>query len=58
MQMAELITVRSLMKMRVLENIPLESSISLQELSKKTGAQDSLLGLFPPSSSLKDVCIS
>lgn len=50
MQMAELVAIRSLMKMRVLENIPLESAISLQELSKKTGAQDSLLGSFPPSS--------
>ena len=50
MQMAELVAIRSLMKMRVLENIPLESSISLQELSKKTGAQDFLLGSFPPSS--------
>jgi len=58
MQMAELVAIRSLMKMRVLENIPLESSISLQELSKKTGAQDSLLGSFPPSSSLKGMCIS
>jgi hypothetical protein len=48
MQMAELIAIRSLMKMRVLENIPLESAISLQELSAKTGAQDSLLGSFPP----------
>ena len=57
MQMAELVAIRSLMKMRVLENIPAESSISLQELSEKTGAQDSLLGSFSPSSLLKGVCI-
>ena len=53
MQMAELIAIRSLMKMRVLENIPPEGSISLRDLSRKTGAQDSLLGSFPVCSFLR-----
>jgi len=33
-----------LMKMHALDEIPVEGSISLKELSKKTRAQDSLLG--------------
>lgn len=32
------------MKLKVLDAIPLEGSISLQDLSAATGAQDSLLG--------------
>lgn len=44
--MAELIAIRTFMKLKVLETIPLTRSISLQELSKATGAQESLLGIF------------
>jgi hypothetical protein len=33
------------MKLKVFEAIPLTGSISLQNLSKATGAQDSLLGI-------------
>jgi len=33
------------MKLKVLDAIPETGSISLEELSKKTGAQDSLLGM-------------
>jgi hypothetical protein len=42
--MAELIAIRTFMKLKVLENIPETSSISLQNLAKATGVQDSLLG--------------
>lgn len=48
-KMAELIALRSLMKVRVLENISSEGSISLREPSQKTGAQKSLLGSFDPT---------
>lgn len=42
--MAELIAIRSFMKLKVLDAIPEIASISLQALSKITGVQDSLLG--------------
>jgi len=43
--MAELVAIRTFMKLRVLDAIPRTGSISLQDLSKATGAQDSLLGM-------------
>lgn len=42
--MAEGIAIRTFIKLKVLEAIPLSGSISLQDLSKITGAQESLLG--------------
>lgn len=42
--MAELVAIRTFMKLKVLEAIPLEGGISVQDLSKATGAQESLLG--------------
>lgn len=42
--MAELIAVRTFMKHKVLDAIPQNGSISLQDLAKATGVQDSLLG--------------
>lgn len=36
------------MKLKVLEKIPLEGSISLGDLAKATGAQESLLGDYIP----------
>jgi len=43
--MVELVAIRTFMNLRVLDAIPRTSSISLQDLSKATGAQDSLLGM-------------
>jgi hypothetical protein len=37
------------MKLKVLDKIPLDGSISLQDLAKATGAQESLLGKANPS---------
>lgn len=45
LQMAEVIAVRTFMKLKVLDAIPKEGSISLEDLSKATGVQDSLLGM-------------
>jgi len=45
--MAELIAIRTFMKLRVLEAIPETGSISLAELAGKTGVQPSLLGELP-----------
>lgn len=42
--MAEAVAIRTFMKLKVLEAIPATGSISLQDLSKATGAQESLLG--------------
>jgi hypothetical protein len=42
--MIELVAIRTLMSLHVLEKIPQDGSISLQELSEATGAQDSLIG--------------
>jgi hypothetical protein len=42
--MAEAIAIRTFIKLKVLEAIPETGSISLQDLSKATGVQDSLLG--------------
>ncbi|KAK1780272.1 hypothetical protein QBC45DRAFT_431795 [Copromyces sp. CBS 386.78] len=41
--MAEIIAIHTLMKLKILEAIPQTGSISLEDLSKATGAQDSLL---------------
>jgi hypothetical protein len=46
--MAEVVAIRTFMKLKVLEKIPLEDSISLQDLAKATGAQESLLGDYIP----------
>ena len=48
LQMAELIAVRTFMKHKVLDAIPQDGPISLQDLSKATGVQDSLLGKTVP----------
>lgn len=42
--MAELVAIRTFIKLKVLDAIPKEGQISLEELSKATGVQDSLLG--------------
>jgi hypothetical protein len=47
-QMAEVVAIRTFMKLKVLEKIPLEGSISLGDLAKATGAQESLLGDYIP----------
>jgi hypothetical protein len=47
--MAELIAIRTFMKLKILEKIPLNGSISVQELAKATGAQESLLGNINPA---------
>jgi hypothetical protein len=44
--MTELVAIRTLLKLKALENIPVDGSISLQALAKATGAQESLLGLL------------
>ncbi|KAK3322662.1 S-adenosyl-L-methionine-dependent methyltransferase [Apodospora peruviana] len=43
LNMAELIAIRTFIKLKVLDAIPKTGSISLEDLSKATGAQDSLL---------------
>jgi hypothetical protein len=48
MKMVELAAIRTFMKLKILEAIPLTGSISLQELSKATRAQESLLGMLKP----------
>jgi hypothetical protein len=42
--MAEAVAIRTFMKLKVLEAIPATGSISLHDLAKATGAQESLLG--------------
>jgi hypothetical protein len=44
--MAELIALRTFIKLKVFVAIPESGSISLADLSKATGAQESLLGEF------------
>jgi hypothetical protein len=41
--MAELIAVRTFMKLKVLDVIPATGSISLQDISNATGAEESLI---------------
>ncbi|KAK3385232.1 hypothetical protein B0H63DRAFT_522574 [Podospora didyma] len=41
--MTQLVAVRTFMKLRVFNDIPKTGSISLEDLSKATGAQESLL---------------
>ncbi|KAK3682769.1 S-adenosyl-L-methionine-dependent methyltransferase [Podospora appendiculata] len=43
LNMAELVAIRTFIKLKVLDAIPRTGSISLEDLSKATGAQDSLL---------------
>ncbi|KAF4964685.1 hypothetical protein FSARC_7392 [Fusarium sarcochroum] len=43
LNIAELVAIRTFMKLKVLDAIPATGSISLQDLSKATGVQDSLL---------------
>ncbi|KAF4948526.1 hypothetical protein FGADI_9590 [Fusarium gaditjirri] len=43
LNIAELIAIRTFMKLKVLDTIPATGSISLQDLSRATGVQDSLL---------------
>ena len=45
-QMAELIALRTFIKLKVFAAIPESGSISLADLSKATGAQESLLGEY------------
>jgi hypothetical protein len=42
--MAEGIAIRTFMKLKVLDAIPATGSISLRDLAKATGVQESLLG--------------
>ena len=44
--MAELIAIRTFIKLKVFAAIPESGSISLAELSKATGVQESLLGEY------------
>ena len=43
-QIAELVAIRTFIKLKVFDAIPLEGAISLPALSEATGAQESLLG--------------
>ncbi|KAK0386964.1 hypothetical protein NLU13_5277 [Sarocladium strictum] len=43
LNMAELIAIRTFIKLKVLEAIPREGQVSLEDLAKATGVQDSLL---------------
>jgi hypothetical protein len=45
--MAELIAIRTFMKLKALDSIPKTGSISLADLLKATGAQESILGKEP-----------
>jgi hypothetical protein len=49
-KMAELVALRTFIKLKVLESIPETGSISLRDLAQATGAQESLLGTYlsPP----------
>jgi hypothetical protein len=42
--MLEVVAVRTMLSLGVLQTIPLQGSISLEDLSKTTNVQDSLLG--------------
>ena len=44
--MAELIAIRTFMRLKVLDAIPKSRSISLGDLAAATGVQDSLLGEY------------
>lgn len=46
--MMELVTIRTLMELKVLHHIPSTGSIPLADLARVTGAQESLLGMPPP----------
>lgn len=48
--MAELVAIRTFIKLKVLDAIPKTGSISLEDLSTATGVQDSLLGKCSPLS--------
>ena len=53
--MAEVVAIRTFIKLKVLEAIPETGSISLQELSGVTGAQASLLGMIKIGRSRKTI---
>lgn len=53
--MAEVIAIRTFIKLKVFQAIPLTGGISLPELAKETGAQESLLGMFEDMST--DTCV-
>jgi hypothetical protein len=46
-QMAEILSIRALMKMHAFEHIPNEGVISSKDLAAKIGAEESLVGLSP-----------
>ncbi|POR33890.1 Sterigmatocystin 8-O-methyltransferase [Tolypocladium paradoxum] len=54
LNMAELVGIRTFIKLRVLDAMPRQGSISLQDLSSATGVQDSLLGSKTFASSFLD----
>lgn len=56
MQIAELVAIRTFMKLGVLQAIPHEGSILLDELSEATGVQESLLGMMPDPFCLLGQC--
>lgn len=41
--LTELVAIRAILELRVLETIPLQSDINMSDLSRKTGAQSALL---------------
>jgi hypothetical protein len=45
-KLAEALAIRTFMKLKALEAIPETGSVSLQDLSKATGAEESLLGML------------
>lgn len=45
--MAEILSIRALMKMHAFEHIPNEGVISSKDLAAKIGAEESLVGLSP-----------
>ncbi len=46
LQIAELVAIRTLIKLRVFDAIPRPGAISLRDLSRATGVQESLLGAW------------
>jgi hypothetical protein len=51
LQMAEMVSVRTLLDLEVFENFPAEGTITSKDLSEKSGVQQALLGKVPSVSS-------
>jgi len=44
--MVEMVAIRTCQKLKVLQFIPVDGSVSLQDLAKASGVQESMLGLL------------